>query len=1331
MKKPTFLKDFRLIFTNKSNNFLFLLCSFLLVLGQSVTAQMLIDPNAEGGFENGATFADNGWTTVNDATSKWQVGTAPGWFSGSGGAYVSNNDGTSWAYTNNTISRSSFYRDVTFPTGATTVTLNFDWRGNGNDGNWDNLVVYVMDTSITPTNAGPVGTGTTVTGWPGYTNGTTGYFLLQKNGTTAPTTTTAMTYSFTAAQLAYVSGQTKRLVFMWKNDGSGGTNPPASIDNISLEAIVPTCFAPTALTNGPTTTTSSMINWSEPATLPSVGYEFEVRNSGAAGSGATGLFSSGTLAVGSVSENLTGLIENTNYTFYIRSSCGAGDFSTWASVSFLTGYCVPSSTLATTYINNFSTTGGSTNISNLASGYTPTGYKDNFDSGAVSQYATASFTFTTAIVGGTAGTAVWVDWNKDLIFELSERVFVTTSYGDGQTGTVLIPAGTALGDYRLRIKLDYNAITPDACASTNTRSETEDYKLTVIAPPTCLPASGLTATANTAFTATLNWTASVSSPANGYDYYVTDSATLPNLLTTPTGNVGAGIVTALVPDLISTTNYFAYVRANCGSGDTSIWTSAATFTTLCDPPTISGTTPAAICGEGTANLSATSSTGTIKWYAAATGGTAIATGESFTTPSINTTTSYWAEASVGGGVQTSGKLAPPTTATGSTLTNWGIVFNATASVSLQSVSLYSTSAGTVDIKITNAELTEIYSTGNVAVAAGGTTTPTIIPLNFTVPVGTGYRILVKSYTGVNLIRDSTALAFPYSGSDGVITVTSSEWGGTTTGTYYYFYDLQYGSLCASPRTEVVATVSTSPALILSTTDTDVVCSGQSTAAVTLTSNATDFDTYVWSPDTDVTGDAATGWIFSPAITTTYTLTASQSTGSLCQTTTTLTVNVNPNPVIYTSVSNATICEGSSSVLTATTDSFAPGTVNVGTDTTLTSNIAQPTAFCNRWKQYWNQTIFTAAELQAAGLGAGNITSIAYNITTLGDGTNVNGFEISIGSTTNSTATAFVTTGLTQVYGPATYAHTIGMNTIVFDTPYTWDGVSNIVLDVRQLGADSIYNAITYYTATTSNMTISATSSTAPATNTIQTLVANANVTPALSLQRLNVVFGGQTGSIGVGTLNYTWNPGSLTGNIVTVSPVETTTYTVRGTNATTGCFTEATVVVTVNLAPAPTGDAVQIFNVISGSDVTVNDLVASGNDVVWYASEVDALAGTNPLALTTELVDGGVYYAMQTTTEGCTSVAPLAVTVTVALGTSSFDLKGLKYYPNPVTNVLNVTYTGTITGVEVFNMLGQKIASKNVNEISTTIDMSNLASGSYFVKVNAANGSRTIKVMKK
>ncbi len=1325
MKKVTFSTYARIPkITVSGYKFCFLVLS-LFFMGQFTYGQtLLVNPNAEGGFENGTTFADNGWTTVNATTNTWNVGTVPGWFTGSAGAYVSNDSGTTWAYSN-TASRSAFYRDVAFPAGAGSVTLSFDWRANGNDGNYDNLLVYVMDTSITPTTAGPTGTNTTTTGWSGYTNGTTGYFLLQRNGTTVPTTTTNVSYTLSAAQLAYVSGATKRLVFVWKNDGSGGANPPAAVDNIAVVAY--TCQVPTNLVTSAFTTSTATFSWTAPASAPAEGYEYEVRTSGAVGSGLVGLVSNGTITDLSVS--LSSLTASTAYTYYVRSRCSSTDHSSWISGSFFTGYCVPSSTSSATYINNFSTTNGTTNISNLGSGYTLNGYQDNYNTAVVSQYATGTINFASDVVGGTLGTAIWVDWNNDLVFDnATERVFVTTSFGGNQTGSFTVPAGTPLGDYRMRIRVDYNSIAPDACSNTNTRTEAEDYKLTVIEQPSCLPPTGVTATATSAFTATLNWTASVSNPTNGYDYYVSPVNTAPTSQTTPTDTVGEGVLTAALSGLDATTTYYVWVRGNCGSGNTSVWTSVpVSFKTLCNPPVVTSATPGSVCGQGTVNLSATSNEGTLTWHATQVGGATLATGGSFTTPSLNTTTSYWVQASTGT-TQSSGKTAPPASATGSTLVNWGIVFNATESVNLQSVSLYSTTAGTVNIKVTNAALTELYSTGDVAIAAGGTTTPNVVPLNFTVPAGTGYRILVKAYTGVSLIRDSSTLAFPYAGTDGKVNVTSSEWGGTTTGTYYYFYDLKYNQGCTSARTEVVATVVTAPTFTLSTNSTAAVCEGQSSSPVMITTGGADYDTFTWSPSTSVSGNALNGWVFNPSATTNYTLTATQSSGALCYTTANVTVNINKNPVVNASA-NTTICQGSSTVLTALTNTSVAGSLPVGTATTLTSATTQPTAFCNRWAQYWNQTIFTAAELQALGLRAGNITSIAYDITTLGSGANVTNFSVRIGSTTNTTVTTFTTTGLTTVYGPSTYAHQVGVNTITFDTPYYWDGVSNIVLDIRQNGADSTNNAITYYTATTGNTTLSAVTSTAFATNTIQNLVTAGTVTPSASTQRLNVVFGGQIASTGAGDLTWLWNPGALAGNVVSVSPTAATTYTVKGTDPVTGCHSEATVNVSVTTTPAPTGDAVQAFTVFNAAEATVANLVATGASVVWYASSADALAGINPLVPTTELVNGAVYYAMQTV-DGCHSISPLEVTVTVTLGTDNFDLSGLKYYPNPVNNVLNIEFAGGITSVEVYNAIGQKVMAQKENTISTSVDMTSLAAGTYFVKVTSQKGGKTLKVMK-
>jgi hypothetical protein len=58
---------------------LFATALFFLFMGLNASAQtILIDPAGDGGFENGATFASNGWTVSNfaDSVNKWVVGTA-------------------------------------------------------------------------------------------------------------------------------------------------------------------------------------------------------------------------------------------------------------------------------------------------------------------------------------------------------------------------------------------------------------------------------------------------------------------------------------------------------------------------------------------------------------------------------------------------------------------------------------------------------------------------------------------------------------------------------------------------------------------------------------------------------------------------------------------------------------------------------------------------------------------------------------------------------------------------------------------------------------------------------------------------------------------------------------------------------------------------------------------------------------------------------------------------------------------------------------------------------------------------------------------------------
>ena len=83
-----------------------------------------------------------------------------------------------------------------------------------------------------------------------------------------------------------------------------------------------------------------------------------------------------------------------------------------------------------------------------------------------------------------------------------------------------------------------------------------------------------------------------------------------------------------------------------------------------------------------------------------------------------------------------------------------------------------------------------------------------------------------------------------------------------------------------------------------------------------------------------------------------------------------------------------------------------------------------------------------------------------------------------------------------------------------------------------------------------------------------------------------------------------------------------------------------------------------------------------------------------------------------------------------SLSTNSFDRANFSYYPNPVQNVLNLSYTKNITSVSIFNLLGQQVLDVQMNASEGQVDMSRLASGAYLVKVSADNEVQTIKVIK-
>lgn len=154
-------------------------------------------------------------------------------------------------------------------------------------------------------------------------------------------------------------------------------------------------------------------------------------------------------------------------------------------------------------------------------------------------------------------------------------------------------------------------------------------------------------TPRTRVTATINAAPSITSttPASRCDtgtvtLQAVASAGTINWYDAPTGGNLLGTGTSYTTTSIASTTTY-YVDANTSSSCTSLTRTAITAT-VNNTPTITSTTAASRCDIGTVTLKATSSDGIINWYDA--NGNNIANGNSFITPVLNATTTYYVDA---------------------------------------------------------------------------------------------------------------------------------------------------------------------------------------------------------------------------------------------------------------------------------------------------------------------------------------------------------------------------------------------------------------------------------------------------------------------------------------------------------------------------------------------------------------------------------------------------------------------------------------------------------------------------------------------------------------
>lgn len=174
--------------------------------------------------------------------------------------------------------------------------------------------------------------------------------------------------------------------------------------------------------------------------------------------------------------------------------------------------------------------------------------------------------------------------------------------------------------------------------------------------------------------------------------------------------------------------------------------------------------------------------------------------------------------------------------------------------------------------------------------------------------------------------------------------------------------------------------------------------------------------------------------------------------------------------VTTNVAPDTICGGQSAVVTFNYGGGAPTqcavaasgcgattTQTVGTGVAQNTSTTWPSVYGNWYSNEKYQILYTAADLLAAGMTPGKISSISFNVASIPTGMNTTflNYTIKIGCTNvadlDPTGTGFnvpFVTGVNQViWGPQNYVVTAGWNTHNFISAYEWDGVSNIIVEI--------------------------------------------------------------------------------------------------------------------------------------------------------------------------------------------------------------------------------------------------------------------------------------------
>lgn len=430
---------------------------------------------------------------------------------------------------------------------------------------------------------------------------------------------------------------------------------------------------------------------------------------------------------------------------------------------------------------------------------------------------------------------------------------------------------------------------------------------------------------------------------------------------------------------------------------------------------------------------------------------------------------------------------------------------------------------------------------------------------------------------------------------------------------------------------VLITVNALPALVIS--GQSLICNGNSS-----TLSASGASSYTWS-----TSSNNTSIVVTPASTTNYTVSGTNSNGCVNSSVMTVTV-LNVSPAVTANASSPTICLGGSTTL------YGGGATSYSWSGGVTNGVPFSPGISG---------IYTVTGFNACGSGTNTIVITVNSLPVI---------------TANASNTVVCIGGTSMLNGGG------GIS-------YVWTG--------------GVTNGNTFFPSVTSTYTVTGTDANGCQNTASKTIVVNPLPTIVANITNSVVCLGNTTTLYGSGGVSYSWT-GGVSDN-VPFTPGATANYVVTGTDAN-GCQNTASKTVTVINVPALTVNASNP-TVCQGNSTTL--LASGAVTYTWTNSVINGVPfvpsstnsytvyGTNTCGTTTAAITVTVYSLPAVTANASSTVACVGTPITLfGGGASTYTWTG--GITNNVAFIPSSSSTYTVTGTDSHGCQNQATKSLTV-----------------------------------